>query len=64
MTGAELKKAAEKYHEIGLAVLPFIISSDGKKRPAVDSWKQWQSTPQTKEEFNALNKQKLKRGRC
>ena len=61
---AELKAAAQTYWELCLAVLPFTISSDGKKRPSVDSWKQWQSRPQTKEESQALNKQKLKLGRC
>ena len=61
---AKLKATAQAYWEQGLAVVPFIIGSDGKKRPAVDSWKQLQSRPQTNEEFKALNKQKLKLGRC
>jgi hypothetical protein len=46
---------AQNYHRLGLAVLPFVIGVDGKKKPAVDSWKQWQYRAQTKEEFDALH---------
>ena len=53
-----MRAAAQTYWEQGFAVLPFIFSPEGKKRPAVDSWKQWQSRPQTKEEFDALHIEK------
>ena len=46
---------AQKYHQIGLGIVPFIVDSDGKKRPVVNSWKQWQSRRQTLEEFQALH---------
>lgn len=55
---AELKAAEQAYLEQGLAVVPFVISPDGKKRPVVDSWKQWQSRTQTREEFEALQIEK------
>ncbi|MCL2287950.1 MAG: bifunctional DNA primase/polymerase [Candidatus Bathyarchaeota archaeon] len=54
----ELKESAQVYWEKGLSVIPFIIQSDNKKKPAVGSWKQWQLKHQTKEEFEALHIEK------
>ncbi|MCW4019181.1 MAG: hypothetical protein NWF00_10985 [Candidatus Bathyarchaeota archaeon] len=58
--GYELLAAAEAYHELGISVLPFIIGIDGKKCPDCKNcpeqkWQQWQTRPQTKEEFEALH---------
>jgi hypothetical protein len=60
MSKIELKAAAEAYWEQGLAVVPFVIGSDGKKKPPVNEWGQWQTRPQTREEFDALHIERYK----
>jgi len=50
----ELKATVEKYHNIGIPVLPFKIGIDGKKRPAIEAWSEWQHRSQTPEEFGAI----------
>lgn len=50
-----MKIAAQAYWEQGLAIVPFIIGADGKKRPAIIEWGKWQTRRQTREEFDALN---------
>jgi hypothetical protein len=54
-----LLQVATTWHQRGIAVIPFILFWNAKKqeyekRPAVESWKQWQENVQTKEEFDAL----------
>ncbi|MFA5366050.1 MAG: bifunctional DNA primase/polymerase, partial [Candidatus Bathyarchaeia archaeon] len=56
----QLLAAAETYHNLGLAILPFVNGTDGKKHPYCGNcpdrkWEQWQIRPQTKEEFSALH---------
>ncbi|MCW4047491.1 MAG: bifunctional DNA primase/polymerase, partial [Candidatus Bathyarchaeota archaeon] len=58
MTNAELKAAAQAYWEAGYVVIPWrFIQINGKteKKPVITEWKQWQTRPQTREEFDALN---------
>jgi len=56
---AELLGAAQAYNEQGFAVIPFIINpKTGKKEPdtfKVPHWRQWQTQPQTKAEFDSLH---------
>lgn len=59
-TKTELKAAAEAYWEQGIGVVPFVIESDGKKKPAVNEWGQWQTRQQTREEFDALHIERYK----
>ncbi|MFA5455892.1 MAG: phage/plasmid primase, P4 family [Sulfurimonas sp.] len=51
---AELLGAIHAYHEIGLAIIPFYIGIDGKKKPSIDTWRKWQTQPQTNAELQAL----------
>lgn len=51
---AELLGAIKTYHEIGLSIIPFYIGEDGKKHPAIDTWKKWQTQPQTNIELDIL----------
>jgi len=55
-----LKSATEAYWEQGIAVVPFAIGADGKKKPIVNEWKQWQTRPQTREEFDSLHIERYK----
>jgi putative DNA primase/helicase len=54
-------EAAKVYHELGIPVIPFSIypkedeSGEYDKAPIIETWKQWETQPQTDEEFNALN---------
>ena len=55
-----LLQAAEIWHQRGVSVIPFILSWNDKKkeyekRPAVETWKQWQDRPQSEQEFNELH---------
>jgi hypothetical protein len=45
---------AVRYNALGFNVIPVIISKEGKK-PALRSWKKWQSTPQSLDSINKLN---------
>ncbi len=54
-----LLEAAITWHQKGVPVLPFTLTwtekkQEYEKRPVVETWKQWQDRPQTKEEFDAL----------
>lgn len=51
---AELLATIEVYHELGLAVIPFYIAQDGKKRPKIDAWQKWKTERQTDEEVKAV----------
>ncbi len=61
MSQAELiKAAAQCWHELGLTVIPFKIFEANEngihdKKPAINEYSHWYSTPQTDAEFNALN---------
>ena len=51
---SELLSAIYAYHDIGLAIIPFYINKEGKKRPNLDEgekWERWQTQPQTKAEL-------------
>ena len=48
----ELKAAATAYHDIGCAVVPFLLSETEKK--PLTEWRAWITEPQTNEEFEAL----------
>ncbi len=55
----ELIEAAVMWHQKGVPVIPFALSWNEKKqeyekRPVVETWKQWQNHPQTKEQFDSL----------
>lgn len=54
----ELKAAAEAYWEQGYVVIPWRYSTNEKKelekKPDILEWKEWQTRPQTKEEFDSL----------
>ncbi len=55
-----LLQAAAMWHRKGVSVIPFILSWNDKKkeyekRPAVETWKQWQDRPQSEQEFNELH---------
>jgi P4 family phage/plasmid primase-like protien len=50
----QLLGAIQAYHEIGLAIIPFCIGADGKKKPTIDTWRKWQTQPQTNEELKAI----------
>lgn len=52
---SELLAAAQAYHEQGIAIIPFIIGDDGKKKPKISEWEMWKERPQTKEEFEDLH---------
>jgi hypothetical protein len=60
MSKTALKSTAEAYWKQGIAVVPFTIGVDGKKKPVVNEWKQWQTRPQTREEFNSLHVERHK----
>lgn len=52
-----VKDAAKAYFDQGFVVIPFkLIVQDGeeKKLPLVGEWKQWQTQPQTLQEFESL----------
>lgn len=57
----QLIGAAQAYHELGIPVIPFRISltpdQNGiyDKTPAIDTYKRWQTEPQTTQDFNNLN---------
>jgi hypothetical protein len=55
---AELRAAAQAYWEQGYVIIPFRYGTDDKgeitKKPDVLEWKEWQTRPQTKQEFDAL----------
>jgi hypothetical protein len=56
----QLLEAAILWHQKGIPIVPFVPAWNEKKqeyekRPVVETWKQWQSRPQTAEEFDALN---------
>ena len=55
LNNLELKAAAQAYWEQGLAIVPFTIGQDGKKKPVITEWGQWQTRRQTKEELDALH---------
>ena len=54
LNNAELQVAAQTYWEQGLAIVPFMLGADGKKRPVVNEWGKWQTSRQTRKEFEAL----------
>jgi P4 family phage/plasmid primase-like protien len=60
-TQPELKAAAEVYHELGMSIIPFYINEQAdangvhEKKPRIDAYAKWQTTPQTDEEFKALD---------
>ncbi len=57
----ELKAAAEVYHELGMSIIPFYINPQADangvhdKKPIITTYAQWQTTPQTDEEFKGLD---------
>ena len=56
VTIEELRAAAEAYHSLGLAIVPFVINKEtGKKEPKIGEWKKWQAQPQTEQEFENLH---------
>src|SRR5450756_1604873 len=60
LSNAELQGAAQAYWEQGLAIGPFTIGPDGKKKPVINEWGQWQTRRQTKEELDALHIERYK----
>src|SRR5271157_6515534 len=56
---ADIKAAAQAYHELGIPVIPFKISQKDNgeydKKPYVTSWAQWETQPQTDAEFEGLD---------
>jgi putative DNA primase/helicase len=54
----DLQAAAQAFHELGIAVIPFKLSEKDNgeydKKPYVPSWAQWETRPQTDGEFNSL----------
>ena len=56
VTIEELRAAAEAYHSLGLAIVPFVDNKEtGKKEPKIEKWGKWQTQPQTKQEFEDLH---------
>ena len=57
-TISQLLAKATKYHNMGLAVVPFILYWDNEKqqynKDNIGTWAKWETQPQTDEEFNAL----------
>ena len=58
-TNQQLLQAATEWHKKGIPVIPFILvwnqqKQTYNKQPAT-SWKQWQTKPQTTQEFTALH---------
>jgi len=55
----ELKTAAKAYHELGIPVIPFVVTWNEDKqeydKENIGFWKKWEAEPQTEEEFNALS---------
>ena len=57
----ELRAAAEVYHELGMSIIPFYVNPQADangvhdKKPVITAYAQWQTTPQTDPEFNALD---------
>lgn len=54
----ELFKIAEYYHALGIPVIPFEIWKNEKgiyEKKNIGYWKQWETQPQTEEEFKNLN---------
>ena len=59
LTVDELKAEAKKYYDLGIPVIPFVISWNPNKKQFEKEnngcWKQWETDPQTDEEFNNLS---------
>lgn len=56
---SELFEAAVMWHQKGVPVIPFALiwnekKKEYEKRPVVETWKQWQNQPQTKQQFDSL----------
>ena len=57
-----LFEAAKHYHDLGIAVIPFILTWNPEEKQYekdnIGGWKKWQTEPQTDTEFNNLEWQK------
>jgi len=57
----ELIAIAEGYHELGMSIIPFYINPQAEsngvhdKKPKIITYAKWQTTPQTDDEFKALD---------
>ena len=60
----DLRGVAEAYWEEGYVIIPFCFGTDNKgettKKPNIAEWKELQTRPQTREEFDAL-REKLRK---
>ena len=58
VTFETIKAEAKKYHDLGIAVIPFVITWDHKKgqykKDNIGTWKKWETEIQTEEEFKNI----------